>query len=74
MDDLISRKWLIECVEEGWIAFDTEKDKNKFIHLVRDIAPSADVQSVQRWIPCSERLPENNRMYIVNDDIPLGCV
>ena len=53
MDDLISRKWLIECVEEGWIKFETEKDENKFIHLVRDTAPSA-----QRWIPCSERLPK----------------
>ena len=41
MDDLISREWLIEAVEEGWIKFDTEKDKNRFIHLVRDIAPSA---------------------------------
>ena len=51
-DDLISRKWLIECVEEGWIKFDTEKDKNKFIHLVRDTAPSADVQPVRHghWI------------------------
>lgn len=42
MKDLISRKWLMECEEEGWIKFDTEKDKNKFIHLVRDIAPSAE--------------------------------
>ncbi len=40
-NDLISRKWLMECVEEGWIKFDTETDKNKFIHLVRDTAPSA---------------------------------
>ena len=40
MDDLISRQWLMECVDEGWIKFDTEKDENKFIHLVRDIAPS----------------------------------
>ena len=52
MGDLISRKWLMECVEEGWIKFETEKDENKFIHLVRDTAPSA-----QQWIPCSERLP-----------------
>ena len=42
MDDLISRQWLMECVDEGWIKFDTEKDENKFIHLVRDIAPSAE--------------------------------
>jgi len=39
--DCISRQWLMECVSEGWIKFDTEKDENKFIHLVRDIAPSA---------------------------------
>ena len=40
-DDTISRKWLMECVDEGWIKFDTEKDKNTYVHLVRDIAPSA---------------------------------
>ena len=41
MQDLISRKWLMECIDEGWIKFETEKDENLFIHLVRDIAPSA---------------------------------
>ena len=41
MNDLISRQWLLECVNEGWIKFDTEKDENRFTHLVRDIAPSA---------------------------------
>ena len=41
MSDTISRQWLMECVSEGWIKFDTEKDENRFIHLVRDIAPSA---------------------------------
>ena len=56
MSDLISRQWLMECVNEGWIKFDTEKDENKFMHLVRDIAPS--VQLEPQWIPCSERLPE----------------
>lgn len=45
MDDLISRKWLMECVDEGWIKFDTEKDTNTYIHLVRDIAPSAQPKS-----------------------------
>ena len=61
MDDLISRQWLMECVDEGWIKFDTEKDTNTYIHLVRDIAPSA-----QRWIPCSERLPEDEEDVIVS--------
>lgn len=38
MDDLISRQWLMGCVNEGWIKFDLERDENRFIHLVRDIA------------------------------------
>lgn len=45
MDDVISRKWLMECVDEGWIKFDTEKDTNTYIHLVRDIAPPAQPKS-----------------------------
>ena len=51
MSDLISRKWLMECVNEGWIKFDTEKDKNTYVHLVRDIAPSAQPERIRgRWI------------------------
>ena len=50
MSDLISRQWLMECVNEGWIQFDTEKDENRFMHLVRDIAPSAQPQRMKgRW-------------------------
>lgn len=45
--DSISRQWLIECVNEGWIKFDTEKDENRFIHLVRDIAPSAQPEIIR---------------------------
>ena len=37
----------MECVNEGWIKFDTEKDKNRFIHLVRDIAPPAQPEIVR---------------------------
>lgn len=40
VDDFISRKWLLECIGDGSIKFDTEKDENTFIHLVRDITPS----------------------------------
>lgn len=47
MDDLISRKWLMECVNEGWIKFDTEKDKNTYVHLVRDIAPPAQPNRIR---------------------------
>ena len=45
--DCISRQWLMECVNEGWIKFDTEKDENRFIHLVRDIAPSAQSETCE---------------------------
>lgn len=47
MNDIISRKYLLECVEEGWVMFDTERDKNLYIHLVRDVAPSKG----GRWLP-----------------------
>ena len=37
----------MKCVNEGWIKFDTEKDTNKYIHLVRDIAPSAQSEIIR---------------------------
>lgn len=43
----------MECIDEGWIKFDSEKDTNLYIHLVRDIAPSAqpymdeEIQKIQ---------------------------
>lgn len=59
MDNSISRQWLMDCVNEGWIKFDTEKDENRFIHLVRDIAPSADIDlsgfSDKLWKAAYER-------------------
>ena len=51
MNDSISRKWLMECV--NGIKFETEKDENIIIHLVRDIAPSAQSEiteeDVREW-------------------------
>ena len=61
MSDLISKEWLIESVEEGWIEFDTQEDYNRIIHLVRDIAPSAQ----PKWIPVKEMLLEVNGRYLV---------
>ena len=43
-NDAVSRQWLMQCVNEGWINFDTEKDENRFIHLVRDVAPPVKPQ------------------------------
>lgn len=51
IDDLISRQWLISCVNDGWIKFDTIRDENVFIHIVRDIAPSVEPkQKTGKWI------------------------
>ena len=51
MSDFISREWLIEAVEEGWIKLDTQEDHNRIIHLVRDIAPSAQPErKMGKWI------------------------
>lgn len=43
-EDCISRQWLMECINEGWIKFDTERDTNRFIHLIRDMAPPVTPQ------------------------------
>ena len=71
MDDLIRRQWLMECVNEGWIKFDTERDKNIFIHLVRDIAPPA--QPELKWTPCSERLPKEKINHNTSDFEEVLC-
>ena len=66
-EDCISRQWLMECVSEGWIKFDTKKDENRFMHLVRDIAPSA--QPEPQWTPCSERLPDNYDYQLLTEEV-----
>ena len=68
MSDLISRKWLTQCVEDGSIKFDTEKDTNRYIHLVRDIAPSADAVEVVRCKDCYHYDEEHSRCLLNNSD------
>lgn len=77
MDDLISRKWLMECVDEGWIKFDTEKDTNTYIHLVRDIAPSAQPKSYREGYQAGfkDAQPERKRgkWIKVNGKTAINC-
>lgn len=86
MDDLISRQWLVECVNDGSIEFDTQKDENIFIHLVRDIAPSAQPErKTGQWIVwnypgaecarCSVCREEYDQMdlYIGGNEYPNFC-
>ena len=54
MNDLISRRAAIEALYTG--LWGTEWDKALATAILKDL-PS--VQPEQRWIPCSERLPED---------------
>ena len=80
MDDYISKKWLLEGIEEGWVKLDTEADTNRMTHLIRDIAPSADVVEVVRckdckWfndIGCSIRIVDDSDKPTENDYCSFG--
>lgn len=45
--DYISREWLLDVVE-NIIKWDTERDRNRAIHQVRELTPAADVRPVVR--------------------------
>ena len=50
MDDLISRSWLLDVIENV-IQWDTEKDRNRAIHQVRELTPAVQQeQKVGEWI------------------------
>ena len=56
----------MEVVEEGWIKLDTQEDYNRIIHLVRDIAPSAQPeQKIGKWVE-HERAEEVDGFLISN--------
>ena len=69
MDDLISRfrdyqiEWL---TSHNDIEFCEEEEK-LIIGFLKDTAESfmRENQSTQQWIPCSERLPDQNGKYLV---------
>ena len=57
MDEYINKQELIAKYGD-W--YTEEGPEEGFIGTIKDVAemmPSADVQPVQRWIPCSERMP-----------------
>lgn len=48
-DDAISRKWVLDVVNN--FVFDTETDRNRIIHIIRDTAPSVTPkQKTGKWI------------------------
>ena len=60
MDSLISRQAAIDELDKG--AWGVEWDKTLAKTMIESL-PSA--QPEQRWIPCSEKLPEPNRSVLV---------
>ena len=58
MSDLISRKALIETIRKYGICGSGYSDEER-INDVIDMIESEP--SAQQWIPCSERMPEENR-------------
>lgn len=53
-DDLISREWLLDVVENT-IEWDTERDRNRAIHQVRELTPTVDAVEVVRCWECIHR-------------------
>lgn len=70
MDDYISREALIERLGKNLAACNpgtfSERCYADAIETVKHL-PDADVEPVRhgRWIPCSERLPEDGGKYLV---------
>lgn len=60
MYDLISRQAAIDALDTG--LWGVEWDKALATAILKDL-PSA--QPEPRWIPCSERLPEEDGLYLV---------
>ena len=88
MKDPIERQMAIDALHVWFnINMVTEKDMSDHIHdleliinhiiglqkvALRKLPPA---QPEQRWIPCSERLPENSNFYIVTrKDFLVGCM
>lgn len=64
--DAISRKWVLDVVNN--FVFDTETDRNRIIHIVRDTAPSVTPeQKTGKWIKLKDQKPEAYENVLVKD-------
>ncbi len=66
-DSLVSRQAAIDAVNN---AFDRETLLTGFVRsiAVRAIRDMPSAQPEQRWIPCGERLPEDDVEVLITDD------
>ena len=68
MDDLISRQAAITAIQNAYC--DTEGGEDKYavrknVGLTAALHIMQDLQAAQRWIPVTERLPENGTRNLV---------
>ena len=59
---LIDADWLLDVVE-NIMDLDTERDRNRIIHQVRELTPI--ITPEPHWIPVTERLPKDGRQVLV---------
>ena len=69
IDDCISRKAAIGCLNN--VSFDCSMDQEVVEEELLKLPP---VQPEQRWVPCSERLPEKSGYYLATVDIGMKIV
>lgn len=65
MDDLISRQAAIDAIEPTLKSI-LQGNSFKAINVMDKIRELPSVQPEQRWIPCSERLPEESGRYLIS--------
>ena len=63
MSDLISRQAAIDTISSIWLRWGTG-DANDLKDML--MLAFQDLPSAQRWIPCSERLPDDDMLMLVN--------
>ena len=64
MDDLISRQAAIDALDKRFDSIPMEQT-TEILLLRKDLRNLPSAQPEQRWIPCSERLPEDGQRCIV---------
>ena len=69
MDDLISRQAAIDTIE-SWLSCDGYNEAERHImrateSMIYDLPSVTSAQRMGRWIPVSERLPEEDGEYLV---------
>lgn len=66
MDDLISRR---EATNELW-SLNDQCDSIYYTKCIHDAVYALEIlPSAQRWIPCSERLPDKNEWYLISNGL-----